>query len=292
MAVTRRVCSVCGFLNGPADAICRSCGSHLTAGLSSFPALTYQTKPGSSPANYDLIEAEAGIGPVVSFGSLLKPTFKLFTRKLGLITKLSFVIFAPFEVFKALSAVGPNVLGHTNAQTFILDLFARALLAPSLIYALVKVTATGDAPSLNDCFRLGLSKLPRLIVCLLLVAFLEVLGFICLVIPGIFLWVAFQLIYPIVALENRGAFEIPGRSYRLTTGHRGSIFFAAVVLYLSIAIVNQPLGLISTFLVTYGIDPWPLTAGLALVTDIVSQVSTVFSLVVYLSILKQRSSPL
>src|SRR5207245_1994069 len=119
------------------------------------------------------------IGPLVSVGAALNPSIELFKDNIWLITKIIFVVFAPLEIFKTLSFSAKETDWQIAAGTFLLGLFCKALVAPSLIYALLTVMRTGFAPSLNESYRWGLSRLGKLIACALMAWVLEVLGFIC-----------------------------------------------------------------------------------------------------------------
>jgi hypothetical protein len=94
--------------------------------------------------------------------------------------------------------------------------------------------------------------------------------------------VAFELVYPIASLENRGPVETLKRSWNLTKGYRWNIFAATLVMGLLCGAVNIPAG-IGTSLISLHV--WPLEAALGMVVDIASEATTVLSLVIYLSIL-------
>jgi uncharacterized membrane protein len=168
--------------------------------------------------------------------------------------------------------------------------FCKALVAPSVIYALVTVMRTGVAPPLNGIYRWGLSRIGKLVACVLMAWFLEALGFICLIIPGIILALAFELIYPMAALENRGPVEILKRSYNLTKGYRWRIFLATFVFGLLLAVVGIPASGVSAILVMNGVTFWPLQAALAVVTDILNEGTSILSLVIYISIVSPARS--
>ena len=284
-------CERCGSINDFADEICQKCGAELGDEAKTFYPGTddYEPQPtisASPEAAGETFELTPAIGPFLGVGSVLNPTISIFKDNVWLITKIVLVVFAPLEIFKALSFGNQATSWQTAAGTFLLDLFCKALIAPSLIFALVTVMRTGVAPSLSESYRWGLSRLGKLIPAASMAWVLQVLGFICLIIPGIILGLAFQLIYPMAALENRGPVEILKRSYHLTKGHRWNIFWAAFVVGLLAAVVTIPTGIVSAILVSSGANYWPLRAAVSMVVDIANQSMTVLSLVIYLSILK------
>lgn len=230
------------------------------------------------------------IGPFEGVGDVLSPTIELFKNNIWLITKVVFVIFAPFEIFKALSFGPERADWQFGMGLFGLSLLCKALVAPSLIYALVTVMRTGVAPSLSESYRWGLSRLGKLVVCALLAWVLQILGFVCLIVPGIILGLAFELVYPMAALENRSPVEILKRSYELTKGYRWKIFGAVFVLGLLCSVISIPVGFVLGMLATGGINLWPLQAAVSMVTDIIYEATTVLSLVIYFSILSSHKA--
>jgi uncharacterized membrane protein len=156
------------------------------------------------------------------------------------------------------------------------------LIAPALIYALMKVMQTGTAPGVNEAYRWGLSKLGKLILCALMAWGLQLLGFVMLIIPGIILSLAFELVYPIAILENHSPKATLRRSYDLTQGHRWKILLAGIVVAFIVGVIGIPV----TALLPADGPVWQLNVVSAIVTDILEQATTVLSLVIYLSILR------
>jgi uncharacterized membrane protein len=207
-----------------------------------------------------------------------------------LITKIIFVIFAPFELFKALSFNAKPEDWQTLLGLSLMGLFCKALVAPSLIYALVTVMRTGVAPSLTDSYRWGLSRLGKLIICVAMAWTLQALGFLLLIVPGIILALAFELVYPMAALENRSPVEILKRSYNLTQGYRWRILGAGIIFGLLIAVVGIPITALAGALAFGRVEIWLLSVPIALITDVINEATTVLSLVIYFSILSATSS--
>ena len=146
---------------------------------------------------------------------------------------------------------------------------------------------TGVAPKLGEVYLFGLSKIVKVILTAIMVGFLVGLGFICLIIPGIILAVAFELTYPIVTLEDISASEAMSRSWGLTKGYRLNIFLTLFVTTLLVAVVNIPVSIFGGMLTAGGI-PVLGTAAAALISDLLSEATTVLSLVLYIGILKAQ----
>jgi uncharacterized membrane protein len=288
-------CEQCGLINRLAVENCDRCGAELKDATQRSTPATVDERP--RPFDLETSEPapeEFRFPPVIrefdGLGAVLNPSISLFTSNFWLITKIVVVIFAPFEIFKALSVGAKKPGWQVGIGIIFLGLFCKALAAPSLIYALATVMRTGVAPTLNEAFRWGLSRIGKLVACAVMVWFLEGLGFICLIIPGIILSLAFELVYPMAALENRGPVEILKRSYNMTKGHRLNIFLASLVFGLLLGAASIPTTGLATILLAEGVTFWPLHAALAMGADILSEGTTILSLVIYISIVSPARS--
>ena len=279
-------CIRCGVVNILSNETCRACGHELSpsASYSETPRTYYPEFPRSSPLLINSIKPFDGVIEAVS------STVTIFSKNFWLITKLVLVIVTPFEVFKALSIGESAGNWQLTVGTMALQIFCGVLIAPALIYALMKVMQTGEAPGINESYRWGLSKLGKLLLCSVMVWVLVLLGFVLLIIPGIILYLAFELVYPIAVLEGGSATEILKRSYNLTKGHRWNILGATFLMSLLLTIASAPATMLVTWLALSGVDFWPLQALAFIISDILSQAATILSLVIYLGILRTLES--
>lgn len=67
------------------------------------------------------------------------------------------------------------------------------------------------------------------------------IGFVFLIVPGIYISLGFAFLGPVIVHENLSATDALGRSWRLARGHRWRILGALVLLYLPITIVAAAL---------------------------------------------------
>ena len=274
--MTNVKCNLCGAVNNVADEVCTVCGAELQ--LQSH----YHGSDDQNAFRHSLNV----IPPFEGAGDVIGPTFGLFFRNLWPITKIVFVIVAPFEVFKTLSLrnieADPQLLVGITA----LQLLCNALIVPALFYALVQVMETGIAPSVNEAYRWGLSKIPKLSLSAVLSWILIMLGTLLCIIPGIILGLAFHVVYPVAVFEQRSAVDVLKRSYELTEGRRWNIFLAGIVIAIVIGLGSLPAQAAIAALAINRVDSVPLLIAAAIYTDILAEVSTIFSLVVYLGILR------
>ena len=276
-------CTSCGVVNVLSNEICKACGLELS--YSETPRTYYPEFPRSSPLLIHSIKPFDGVIEAVS------STITIFSKNVWLITKLVLVIVTPFEVFKAVS-IGQNPGNWQLALgTFALQLFCSLLIAPALIYALMKVMNTGITPGINESYRWGLGKLSKLLFCTLASWVLVTLGLVCLIIPGIILFLAFELVSPIAVLEGGSVTDILKRSYNLTKGRRSNIFGATFVMSMLLAVAGAPVTMLAAFLSFSGFNFWPIHVVAAIVSDILNQGATILSLVIYLGILRTSETP-
>jgi hypothetical protein len=270
-------CIRCGVVNPVSDEVCKVCGADLAQ---PFRGPAYQsTSAQTHHRTTKLIRPFNGVTDVLS------PAIQLFAKNLWLITKLVFVIVTPFEIFRVLSF--PNETDwQLRIGLFVLDLTCNVLIAPALIYALMVVIRTGEAPGITESYRFGVLKLPKLILCATTAWLLQMLGLLFFIIPGIIISLSLQLVYPIAVLEKGTISATLRRSRDLTRGHRGEIFIAVLLMMVLVSIINLSL---SAFL-HWTDSLWALTVIAAIVNDILNQTTTVLSLVIYLSILRTLES--
>ena len=284
--MTNVKCTSCGVVNVLSNEICNACGLELSPAVSySETQRTYYPEfPRSSPLLINSIKPFDGVFEAVS------STITIFSKNIWLITKLVLVIVTPFEIFKAVSIRETPGNWELNLGTVALQIFCSVLIAPALIYALMKVMQTGVTPGINESYRWGLGKLIKLLLCAIASGVLIGLGFVCLIIPGIILFLAFQLVYPIAVLEGGSITEILQRSYNLTKGHRWNILGATFVMGMLLAVTGAPVTILVVFLTLSGVNYWPLHAVAAIISDILNQGTTILSLVIYLGILRTFES--
>jgi hypothetical protein len=282
--MTNVKCIRCGVVNLVSNEVCKVCDAELTV-APTIPPSPYHIlrQPGPIPSGQPAI---AGIGRFDGVGDVLGPTFTMFFKNIWLITKIVVVIAAPFEIFRTLSVPEFRHDWQLAFGTFALQILCKILIAPALIYAVVKVGQTGEAPGVNESYRWGLGKIGKLSLCAALTGTLEVLGALLLIIPGIILALAFTVVYPVALLEKHSVTETLRRSYRLTNGRKWNLLGASILLAIAFGIISIPITAVSSFLLLGGVDFWPARALIFLVVDILNQSTTIFSLVVYLSILR------
>lgn len=273
MLSTVATCLHCGTINQAAEPVCVTCGGDLAVAVNpSFTGPVYEPVP-----DPDLFP---GIQPF-SVSNVLSTTLKLFTKHLWLITKIVLVIAAPLEILKATSFANTDGDLQVRTVTTLLGAAANVLIAPALLYALMKVTQTGKSATVQESFSWSLSKIIHFAACALIAYLIQGLGYLLFIIPGIIIGLRFAVVYPVAILENQSIREVFDRSDDLTRGSRWEILGAQIVLLILTTIVTFGLG----FLIG-GVNFAPLTVIAGVVIDIVEQLPFVMAFVIYLSLLK------
>jgi hypothetical protein len=267
-------CSYCGTVNQIADEVCVVCGGNLPV-RSPFVA---ENHPHEWQPRADPNRPVPGIRPF-GMDTVLRDTLSIFTRNLWLITKIVVVIVAPLQIFRALNVPDTSDDWELRSWSFLLGAAADVLVAPALIYALMKVLETRETPGVQESYRWGINKLVKLSICALITGVLTALGYMLCIIPGIIVMLSLALVYPVAVLEDGSVSETLSRSRDLTKGHRWEILIASFLL----GIIMIVPALVATFLAAAGLN-LPLTIAGAVAGDILGQLQTVMALVMYLSL--------
>lgn len=280
-------CVRCGASVHVFGEVCRYCSIEMESIKpiqSNSTSLFQHNHPYPVPIHHPAtLPTDSWIGPFDGVGDVLLPTFRLFTDNFWLITKLVLVIVVPLEIFKVVAADDFSLDWQFEVGTFLLQLLSNVLIAPALIFSLMKVLQTGEAPGVNHSYRWGFGKLPKLILCAALVFAAEAVGFMLCAVPGIAIAVAYSLVYPLAVLEKSSPMQVLRDTRDLTRGHRWKIFGAGFVVYAIVLAVNQALNGLATVGAKGYFAFWAIP--LASITgDILSQAPTVLCLVIYLSI--------
>jgi hypothetical protein len=114
----------------------------------------------------------------------------------------------PAEANARLGATGINELVTVIGSAFVLAACVKALSDAYL----------GQSPSVPESLRFGLRRLLPLIALQIVYAIGLVIGFVLLIIPGIWLYGAWSVRVPAMVIERAGPFRALGRSRRLVKG--------------------------------------------------------------------------
>jgi hypothetical protein len=146
---------------------------------------------------------------------------------------------------------------------------------------------SGRAPDLAGSATLALRLVLPILGLSLCVGLLLVIGFMCLVVPGIMIWCALSVAVPSLVEERSGVFGSIGRSRALTRGSRFQIFLLGALFWIFSVVISGILGVIT------GVSMWgaavmpdPLLAGASngIATSLTALISTVLIAALYVEL--------
>ena len=100
------------------------------------------------------------------------------------------------------------------------------------------------------------------------------IGFVLIIIPGLYLLVVWSVVAPVTVLERPGIFSAFGRSMELVRGHRWAVFGVIIVVSLAVLIVSLAVGLATASLGSVGraLVQWAVNAAVAPVSALSASV--------------------
>ena len=190
----------------------------------------------------------------MSFGEILDTGFRLIRNHFVLLVGISAIFYVPFGIVVNSLATGAGGGPPGPEQIFMLlgvSLVALAVINPVVMAAIthgVGESYLGRSASIGGSLRVGLSILLPLIGTTILAVLAELVGFVLLIIPGIYLAFAFLLLQQVMVLEGRFGFAALTRSHELMKGHKLRGFGIVVVSSILVTVLSTGVGLLGGFL--------------------------------------------
>jgi hypothetical protein len=166
----------------------------------------------------------------IDIGKVLRDGLDIYKRSAVTIWVVTLILVIPVAILRYF---------EQDTKSWILGLIASVaalILELYLTGALVKVVKEaeeeGSAPVSTAGSLIG-SVTPKLIPLLIMgiiVAICTSVGFVLLIIPGIFVLLVWSVCVPAMMVEDRGIFDSLGRSYNITNGNRWRMIGLAIVL--------------------------------------------------------------
>jgi hypothetical protein len=221
--------------------------------------------------------ATVDTGPL-TLGEILDRMFTIYRRNFLLLVGIAGIPYAFLTVLGGLvvgvafavgSGSAPDVprIGLTEmASVFLIVIivlvliFILGIILGSIgTYAAVWDIQIGRPTGIRRAYKVAWSHLGAAILAAILSGLAVIAGFFLLIIPGILVWLALSLVFPVIIAEDSGGAESLGRSWELTKGYRWKIFVAALIAgIVSLAItygIQIPILIISAALYPQGSAP-------------------------------------
>ena len=162
-------------------------------------------------------------------GRVFEQIFRIYRQQFGLLIGGALAVFVPVAIVNGLLY---------DSGGFFLTVIANAIaLVAGYLYQGMVVEAARDIldgrrdQSVGGLFRSAGSVVGTLIVVGVLAGIAIAIGFVLLIIPGLFLITIWAVIVPVVVIERTGVFDAFGRSRELVRGNGWQVFGVLVLLF-------------------------------------------------------------
>ena len=186
-------------------------------------------------------------------GEIVDATFTVYRRRFGpMFTIVVVLVFIPFLVSLA-GGCSLDSAGTTTCTSPIGWLGYLAGIAGSVVAGvaavLVAAGAYADVPSdWRNAMSIAIRRIIEIIVATIVIAVLIGIGFVLLIVPGVFLMVSFAVVWEALIIEGAGPMESIKRSWRLVAGERWRVFGAGllviVLMVIFVGVVSAVIALI------------------------------------------------
>ena len=159
----------------------------------------------------------------MSFGEILDTGFRLVTNHFVLLFGIGAMLYVPLALIGAAMAAAPGLDGTSMAiigVVWLVTLVLSPVVTGAMTFALGEVYL-GREVTVGGALRTGLSLVSGLVGTGLLATVLIVLGMIALLVPGIYLILAYVLLTPVMVFERTFGTRALGRSKALMKGNFG-----------------------------------------------------------------------
>jgi hypothetical protein len=256
------------------------------------------------------MEAASGGAPrlrPLDLGGTLDTALKIVTRNARTLVLAVLVVVVPLEVLSLVIAEsttrvydvasGFGLAGDTHAVYADEGAYAAGQAAITILAVLTSLLATvacfkavaeaylGRVPTPGSSLRFAARRLPAALWMTIVMVILLVPAFLALVVPGIWLAIAFSMGLPVLLTEDERGFGALSRSFNLVKGHWWRVFLTLLVAYILVAVVQGIVTAVLIALATSAFDSGSFTAhalatiariiGLAITTPVLSAVTAI-----------------
>jgi hypothetical protein len=195
--------------------------------------------------DYSAAQSGSG-GGTFSVGGVIKRTFSTFFANIVPFGILALILYLPtlFYSFVAIDQLETAAAPGDPTGQIIVGLISFVLtyiLIGALVYGTVQ-HLNGQRPSLGAILSRGMSTIGPVIVIAILLSLVVGIGFVLLIVPGIFLAVAYAVVIPAAVVERPGIKGAFSRSWDLTKGYRWSVLGLLLVMVVIVLIISFAIG--------------------------------------------------
>jgi hypothetical protein len=195
----------------------------------------------------------------VDIGGVLGEAWALYKRFLWQFFMTALVVFAVLDLLSALaaSAAGDSVLAGIFWGVIALTIGVVGYFwVQAALVELVRDVRDGRADrTIGETYRAVQPRLPAVIAAGVLAAIGIGIGFLLLIVPGLFLLTIWSMLVPVIVLEGRSAGEAFSRSREVVRGNGWSVFGLILITFLLVGISSGVIRLILSPLPGF-LDNW------------------------------------
>ena len=185
----------------------------------------------------------------LGFGETLKVSITVYRRRWRTLTATAAVLVLPYTVLHLLLAEAPPALSpqptyeelvkllYALGPWLLIRLFIIAVMFAAVIRTVVE-TYVGIESSWRQSAAAAISRMPALAVITVLFWSGTILGSAFFLVPGLFLLVSWGVCLPVLIIEGADPFSSLGRSWRMTSGRRWSVFGALLAASLLVFVAS------------------------------------------------------
>jgi hypothetical protein len=178
----------------------------------------------------------------VTVGSVLGEAWSLYKRFLSRFFLTALIVFAVLDL---ISALADQAASDTWSSALLWGLVAALVSVVGYFWVQAALVETvhdvrdGRADrTIGETYRAVQPRLPSVVIAGILAAIGIMIGFILLIIPGLFLLTIWSMVIPVIVLERRSTGEAFSRSREVVRGHGWSVFGLVIVTFLIVAIAS------------------------------------------------------
>jgi hypothetical protein len=163
-------------------------------------------------------------------GTVLQRVLDVYKSQFGLLIPAALILFVPVAVLNGLIATGGGILAALVAA--VLGVVGTFWYQGMVVEATEDILDGRRDHTIGSLFSSVTPVLLPLIGAGLLAGIAIGIGFLLIIVPGLFLLTIWAVLAPSIVAEKRGVFEAFGRSRELVRGHGWQVFGVIVVLFL------------------------------------------------------------
>jgi hypothetical protein len=196
----------------------------------------------------------------VDIGGVLGEAWGLYKRFLWQFFLTAFVVFAVLDLLSALAAAAASGSSVGAAAFWALVSFVIGVVGYFWVQAalveLVRDVRDGRADrTVGETYAAVRPRLPAVIAAGVLAAIGIGIGFVLLIVPGLFLLTIWSMLVPVIVIEGRHAGESFTRSREVVRGNGWSVFGLLIITFLLVLIASAVIRIIFAPLPTF-LDAW------------------------------------